>query len=264
MAHQMSESAILIINDPQSAVEILKVINQYSRIFAQHPIRILRGDNARDHGAIATLTKQFQIKSVPALITRDNNVTIGKAKIYSFLPQLAHAINNAEQQQAKRMILWDDDTFREHQLQQSLEMDQHGETDDQPDSAEEMSRRVAQYKQAMEQRNACLLQSEAERAAAAGASASVAAPKPVAKPSDKMAPTAPHVVKRAPAGQRASPMQQVPMTPVRAPPAGRQVAPVAPGQPMTAASKVLASDDPFDRRFAEMMEETAMPVVMQQ
>lgn len=281
MAAPNPESAILIINDPSSSVDILRIINQFSRVFARHPIRILRGDSASDRNSIIGLTKQFHIQSVPALITRDNSLLIGRAKICSFLPQLAHAINNAEQRQQQRPMTWDEETFRDHQLRESEKMDERGEEDDPPDDAGEISKRMAAYRMEMERRHAGILQEANERAACASGQQSKI--KATADSADRHSGRAPDTMPqqvprtcarvpgqpRMPAGQRTAPVCQIraPSSPIAAqsdaPPGQHRTAIAAPG---TSVARIAAnsSSDPFDRKFFEMFEESPSTISTQE
>jgi hypothetical protein len=156
-ATKVEDSAVLIINDSQSAMGVLQVIAQYARVFAQHPIRILRGDRAHDRELILTFTKKCKISAVPALITR-GAIVIGSTKICEFIPRLAHSINT----HVEREKLPAEEVLREHQLQQ---MDDMGADDEEKVfTKDEMDARISQYRREMDARGAVILCGSAEKA----------------------------------------------------------------------------------------------------
>lgn len=244
-----NESAVLIINDPPSAVEVLSLISKYSRVFTHHPIRILRADVANDRSVIVAFTKQYNIQNVPALITRQNQVVVGQARICEFIPRLVHEMNIAPPggppgppggQRVPRGLAGEE-AFRQHQLEQSMEMDDHEDDEEQPCSSEEIGQRIAQYKREMEKRRAIILEHIEEKrggpiSQAGKAAAAVSQPKPSGRGST-------------PKGG-ASQASQAPQAPRRAPAAGVPM-------PVPAARK-KQDDDPFYNRFEEMFEETPM------
>lgn len=242
MATKTQDSAVLIINDTESAVDILQIILQFSRVFSKHPIRVLRGDRAQDRDIILSFTKRYKIASSPSLITRDNTVIVGRAKICEFIPRLAKAINTVDPRaSATHSIPVDEESFREHQLAMLEEMDQAGVEGDDSEEATDYGKRRDQYLQEMKSRGAQILQGDAPEPRRTAPSATCCAPKTRA-PSR----AAQLACDGIPSGQgpasRAQP-QRAPVAATRAP------------QPST----VRASSDTegqFESRFQEMFEES--------
>lgn len=241
MAAKNRDSAILIINDPQSAEDIIKIIARFVRVFANHPIRTLRADRANDRDVILALTKKYKIKNVPALITRDNSVLVGHTQIQQFIPKLAAAINGLEQHQSS--IVLDEETFRRHQLQTSAEMEQEGGEDEEQITRDQIDKRIEQYKRAMEKRQAHILGDNTP-------------PQPAkARPDAARPPTSKEVIVPQRGTQRARPVEQRPGAEgMRMPEAPRQRPPQGPPPQPSRATAV--SEDQFFERFMQMNEET--------
>ncbi len=89
-------AATLIINDPQSAIDILRLLGRFARVFSQFPIHILRGDIEEHEGEIMRLSEHFKIATAPALIARNGTVILGNAAICEFIPKLARVIGRME------------------------------------------------------------------------------------------------------------------------------------------------------------------------
>lgn len=259
-----NKSSVLIINDPPSAVDVLNLISKYSRVFTHHPIRILRADVANDRSMIIAFTKQYNIQNVPALITRQNQVVVGQARICEFIPRLVHEINNmpaglaglsgqtgghcGHGGQRAQYGLTSEDAFRQHQLEQSMEMDDYEDGDEQPCSSEEIGQRIAQYKREMEKRRAHILEHIEEKkggpiSQAGRTIAAISQTKPNGCGSNPKGIASP--ASRAPPASQASRASNA-SAPRR-----------ATNIPIPAARK-KQDDDPFYHRFEEMLEETPM------
>ena len=242
------DSAILIINDPHSAERILHLILQYTRLFAQHPIRILRGDKPCDRELILAFIKKYQIREAPSLITRDGLVITGCARISDFIPRLAHAINNVSRQQRTTSVPIGEDAFREHQLHASDEMDEMGADEEDELDKTEIGARINKYKEEMKKRGAHVL-------------------------GDGVPPNAPRTKGKTPAGAKSP--KAIPdndddvedddraamgaSDPGRAPVRRARVAmapPVMPPPISSRASQGAAGTDKFDQYFNAMNEET--------
>lgn len=85
--------ATLIIEDANSALQILMLIKKYERVFAVSPILVLIHQKSSDVGDITKLAKKYSIKSIPALISPSGKVFTGNAQICKRIPLLARDIN---------------------------------------------------------------------------------------------------------------------------------------------------------------------------
>jgi len=92
------DGPVLVINDAQSATEILRTITRFARVFTRSPIIIARVDRADDRPAIAKLMKKYGFSAAPALIT-PNGAVIGVANICKFLTAFAQHTNGAQRTQ---------------------------------------------------------------------------------------------------------------------------------------------------------------------
>jgi hypothetical protein len=139
-------SGILIINNIKSVDEILVIIQKYKVVFNANPIRILSCDNDKDATEIRGYQQKYNIQMAPALISKDGNITVGKAKICAFLPRFAHFINVGPPDQQSSPA-------PENIFQQSSDF-----SDEDEDNGEKIAQRMAIYKQEMKKRNAQILQ----------------------------------------------------------------------------------------------------------
>jgi hypothetical protein len=150
----MEMSAILIINNAQSAVDILAVIARNSRIFARHPIQVLRNDDARSQSTIAQLVAQYNIRKVPVLIGTDNTITIGVARICALLDKFAQSLayfDSRTRARPARHVPADEGELHEYQLSMCQQSDaDEDDADTAKTSAEgrqkEIQQRVARAK----------------------------------------------------------------------------------------------------------------------
>lgn len=145
-------SGILIVNNIKSVGEILLIIRKYSQVFTANPIKILSGEVEKHASEIRGYQQKYKIQMVPALITKDGNITIGKAKICAFLPEFAHLLNRPQQPNVEATTE-DNDPY-----QQSSDFPSDDEEDA---SAEKMAQKMAQYRKEMQKRNAQILHVDA-------------------------------------------------------------------------------------------------------
>jgi hypothetical protein len=253
-----SESAILIINDTQSAYDILRTISQNARAFTNHPIRILRGDNPAHKDIILSLVKRFQIREAPSLIVRGGSVVTGRAKVCEFIPRLVRDINMGASGRGgsggSRMVApVTEETFYTHQLHVSEEMDRAGADDEETQPGEEITQRIDRYRQEMAKRNAGILHAPDPDAPAAARPHGPNDPPTMGPPAARRpqsivaaaaaAASAEGSEGSGPSGTRRAsrrPPEQTQMPIPRAPPSAGDV------------------DEKFAARFREMQEETPM------
>jgi len=164
-------SATLIIEDPSSAVQILLIIDQYSRVFSAHPIRILREDMPTHRDIIIAASKKYGIKKIPSLITRDEHLLVGISAICAFIPKLAQAINFVEREPQFRESrgplgsrdpqgpavpgLGSNDPFAEYQLSHYHDTSEEDQDEEEPDAKIEV--RYERYRSEMKKRKAQIL-----------------------------------------------------------------------------------------------------------
>lgn len=83
----------LIIENAESALQILLLINKYARVFVAQPIHVLIRQHESDKESIAKVAKRYSIKNIPALISASGKVFTGATEICRRIPLLAREIN---------------------------------------------------------------------------------------------------------------------------------------------------------------------------
>lgn len=165
---------VLIINDAESAADVLRAIARFSSAFKQNPIVILRADNQADAGAIATFTKKYRITRAPALVSRRGLLAVGCAKTCEAIASIARnckrPVSASAHEDEAREAQACEQTFIDYAMgvamQPGEDCDDKKDDEDGALSREAMEKRMSAYQSAMKARGVHILCSDEDRAQA--------------------------------------------------------------------------------------------------